>query len=64
MERNQQSNLKKESCIKINLINVQGLTQAKAIELENMLTQNEIICLTETQQKVEKQDSKVHLEVV
>ena len=54
MERNQQSNLKKESCIKINLINVQGLTQTKAIELENMLTQNEIICLTETQQKVEK----------
>ena len=54
MKKIQHNNSNDESYIKINLINVQGLTQTKAIELENMLRQNEIICLTETQQKIEK----------
>ena len=38
----------------IKLINIQGLTKPKAVELETILDNNDIICLTETQQKVEK----------
>ena len=36
------------------MINVQGLTQAKAIELENLTNHNDITLLTETQQKFVK----------
>ena len=38
----------------IKLLNIQGLTQVKAIEIERILTKNSIICLTGTQQKLEK----------
>ena len=38
----------------IKLLNIQDLTQVKAIEIEIILTKNGIICLTETQQKWEK----------
>ena len=46
-------------CIKINnsinlnlkLVNVQGLTKIKAVELEQLINNNTILCLTETQQK-------------
>ena len=54
MKKIQHNNSNNESYIKNNLINVQGLTQTKVIELEDMLRQNEITCLTETQQKIEK----------
>ena len=38
----------------IKLLNIQGLTQVKAIEIEIILSKNGIICLTETQHKFEK----------
>ena len=40
--------------IRINLLNIQGLSQVKAVELEEMMKTNELLCLTETQQKIEK----------
>ena len=40
--------------IRIKLLNIQGLTQVKAFEIERIITKNIIICLTETQQKLEK----------
>ena len=43
--------------IKINLVNVQGLTRSKLLELEDILRNDcDILCLTETQQKFEKYD--------
>ena len=43
-----------KATIRINLLNIQGLSQVKAVELEEMLKTNELLCLTETQQKIEK----------
>ena len=39
---------------KIKLLNIQGLTKVKAVELEHLFENNDILCLTETQQKIEK----------
>lgn len=40
--------------MKISLINIQGLTQVKAVEIEQLFEEHDILCLTETQQKFEK----------
>ena len=37
--------------LEISLLNVQGLTQVKQCEIEKLITENTILCLTETQQK-------------
>ena len=34
--------------IKIKLLNIQGLTKVKAVELEHLFENNDILCLTET----------------
>ena len=39
--------------MKTKLLNIQGLTKAEAIEIEQLLDKNVILCLTETQQKVD-----------
>ena len=39
--------------MKTKLLKIQGLTKAKAIEIEQLLDKNVILCLTETQQKVD-----------
>ena len=44
------SKIKKIS-LKIKLLNVQGLTQQKASELENLIDEKTILCMTETQSK-------------
>ena len=36
------------------MLNIQGLTKVKAVELEHLFENNDILCLTETQQKIEK----------
>ena len=46
--------LNSKDTIGINLLNIQGLCQVKAVELEEMMKTNELLCLTETQQKIEK----------
>ena len=38
----------------IKLLNIQGLTKVKAVELVHLFENNDILCLTETQQKIEK----------
>ena len=40
----------------IKLINIQGLTQHKVNEIENLITDNTLLCLTETQQTLDKQN--------
>ena len=44
----------KEEFYKINLLNVQGLTNAKIIELEELMDNKSLLCLTETQLKIQK----------
>ena len=36
------------------MLNIQSLTKVKAVELEHVFENNDILCLTETQQKMEK----------
>ena len=36
------------------MLNIQGLTKVKAVELEHLFENNDILCLTETEQKIEK----------
>ena len=36
------------------MLNIQGLTKVKAVKLEHLFENNDILCLTETQQKIEK----------
>ena len=48
------SNKRSHKKLQIKLLNIQGLTKVKAIELENLFGNNDILCLTETQQKLEK----------
>ena len=50
--------------MKTKLLNIQGLTKAKAIEIEQVLDKNVILCLTETQQKVTEYNKKHLLEVM
>ena len=38
----------------IKLINIQGLSQHKVNEIENLITDNTLLCLTETQQTLDK----------
>ena len=40
--------------LQITLLNIQGLTKVKAIELESLFGNNDILCLTVIQQKMEK----------
>ena len=40
--------------IKNKLLNIHGLTKVKAVELEHLFENNDILCLTETQQKIGK----------
>ena len=40
--------------LEINLLNVQGLTHAKWLELESFITFSSILCITETHQKIFK----------
>ena len=40
--------------LQIKLLNIQGLTKVKAIELESIFGNNYILCLTETQPKMGK----------
>ena len=39
--------------IELKLINIQGLSKHKVIEVENLVNQQTILCLTETQQRVD-----------
>ena len=48
------SNKRPYKNLQIKLLNIQGLTKVKAIELESLFGNNDILCLTETQQKMEK----------
>ena len=49
----------------MNLVNVQGLTKPKLIELEQLLrTDCDLMCLTETQQKYEKLELSSGIEKV
>ena len=51
--------------IQINLVNVQGLTRSKLLDLEDILkTDCDIMCLTETQQRSEKYDVSDGIEMV
>ena len=36
------------------MLNIQGLTKVKAVQLEHLYENNDILCLTDTQQKIEK----------
>ena len=38
----------------IKLLNIQGLAQYKINEIENIITDNTLLCLTETQQTLDK----------
>ena len=48
------SNKRSHKKLQIKLLNFQGLTKLKAIELESLFGNNDILCLTETQQKLGK----------
>ena len=48
------SNKRPYKNLQIKLLNIQGLTKVKAIELESLFWNNDILCLTEAQQKMEK----------
>ena len=40
--------------MKIKLLTIQGLTKVKAVELQHLFENNDILCLAETQQKIEQ----------
>ena len=42
----------------INLINIQGLTEVKMLEIQELIDNDSIMCLTETQQKFDKHNIK------
>ena len=46
------------------MINVQGITQAKVIDIEKLLEDNCVMCLTETQEKVRKVKISDNIEVM
>ena len=48
------SNKRSHKKLQIKLLIIQGLTKVKAIELESVFGKNDILCLTETQQKLGK----------
>ena len=55
----------KDRSVKVNLVNVQGLTRSKLLELEGLLkTDCDIMCLTETQQKFEKYEASQGITMV
>ncbi len=54
-ERKKSKITHEENKIEIKLLNVQGLTNAKMYELEKLIkSEQELLCLTETQQKIDK----------
>ena len=54
VSREGSKNGKKEKQCNIKLINIQGLTRGKLIEIEGLLkNEGDIICLTETHQKID-----------
>ena len=48
------SNKRSHKKLQIKLLNIQCLTKVKAIESESLFGNNDILCLTETRQKLEK----------
>ena len=46
--RQQSTTINRKLVMKTKLLNIQGLTKAKAIEIEQLLDKNVILCLTET----------------
>ena len=44
----------KKDRTEIRLINIQGLTQIKASEIEELVSENSLFCITETQQRYNK----------
>ena len=61
--RQQSTTINRKHVMKTKLLNIQGLTKAKAIEIEQLLDKNVILCLTETQQKISsvREYNKKHL---
>lgn len=42
-------------CLTVKLINIQGLTNVKLMEVEKLIEKNsDIVCITETQLKIDK----------
>ena len=58
------SNKRSHKKLQIKLLNIQGLTKVKAIELENLFGNKDILCLTETQQKLEKNNFSKNVKYV
>ena len=50
--------------LQILFLNVQGLTNPKLLELQNMIDLNTILCMTETQQKIDRLNVKSDIDKV
>ena len=61
---NKKNNVRDENVVKIQVVNVQGLTQTKVIDIEKLLGDNCVMCLTETQEKIRKVKISDNIEVM
>ena len=56
--------VRREREIIVKVVNVQGLTKTKGMEIEELINDNSIVCLTETQKKIRDVNFSETFEVI